>query len=71
MTYWVSTPKWTVRIEVDDRRRITKAAPITYWAIGKDFDAFVRTLELRHPGAVKVEVLPEDPAAPESGAAGS
>lgn len=60
VTYYVSTPKWTVSIDVDDRQRIVKAAPITYWAIGKDFDAFVRTLEIRHPGSVKVVPLKLD-----------
>lgn len=53
VTWWVSTPKWTARVSVDEQGRIVEAAPIVSWARGQLFDSFVRTLQVRYPGEVE------------------
>ena len=62
VTWWVSTPKWTAQVEVDEER-IVKAAPIVRWAVGKTWDSFVRTIQVRYPGEVEFYPLEVPPKA--------
>jgi hypothetical protein len=54
-------------MSVDERGRVVEAAPITRWAMGQDWEGFVRTLEVRYPG--RVLVLSLDETAPDPGTA--
>ena len=47
-SYWVSTPRYTVRVDVDERGIVRHAAPIVRWAIGRSWAHIV--LYFSQPG---------------------
>jgi hypothetical protein len=58
--YWLSTPAYTVLMDVNDQGVITKTAPILRWSIGREFEQTRRALETAYGNDVEtVEMRPE------------
>ena len=57
VTYWLSCPVYTVKLETDDHGMIREAAPVARWMIGKSLDAVYRMLCVRYPGQVELKPL--------------
>ena len=57
-TYWISTRSFTATVDVKDGK-IVGAAPILYWAKGKDWDMIERQLKAKYFGVIIHELKTE------------
>jgi hypothetical protein len=46
-SYWVSTPVYTFRVDVDGNGMIRGVAAIARWSMGKNFDDVIRYFKRR------------------------